>query len=53
MIINDQDRGIIRIRDERLTIHTVYPDEPDHDEEEEDQPPPWSDRFRYPPPSSN
>jgi len=53
-IIDDRVHGIIQIRDERLTIHTVYPDELDLTEEEDDDPPPsWGDRFRYPPPSSN
>jgi len=53
MIVDDRVHGIIRIRDERLTIHTVYPDDPNLTQQEDDQPPPWCDRFKYPPPSSN
>jgi hypothetical protein len=50
-IDTDQERGIIRIRDKRLTTQTVYPDEPDLDVEDDDIPPPWGDRFGYPPAS--
>jgi hypothetical protein len=52
-IVNDQERGIIKYQEEKqLTIRSKFPTEPEPPEA--DVPPsPRSDRFRYPPPSSN
>ena len=38
-IIDDQVRGIIKIRDERVTTHTVLPDRPKDDDNGDPSPP--------------